>query len=107
MCRGRQAVGVASNLQAFLQAASILWSMTRIEVAIGDHPDEHSTSTIREGFTVRPRQGGARPIQPCQGTHEVLRDIQVSERELAEGPGIPHDQVAQELREMVRARLAA
>ncbi|MDZ7778949.1 MAG: type II toxin-antitoxin system Phd/YefM family antitoxin [Gemmatimonadota bacterium] len=37
---------------------------------------------------------------------EVLRDIQVSERELAEGRGIPHDQVAQELREIVRSRLA-
>ena len=37
---------------------------------------------------------------------ELRRDIQVSERELVEGRGIPHDQVAQELREMVRARLA-
>jgi prevent-host-death family protein len=37
---------------------------------------------------------------------EVLRDIQVSERELAEGRGIPHEQVAQELREIVRSRLA-
>jgi len=37
---------------------------------------------------------------------EVLRDIQMAERELAEGRGIPHDQVAQELREIVRSRLA-
>jgi prevent-host-death family protein len=36
---------------------------------------------------------------------EVLRDIQASERELAEGKGIPHEQVAQELREIVRSRL--
>jgi prevent-host-death family protein len=36
---------------------------------------------------------------------EVLRDIQVSERELAEGRGIPHEKVAQELREIVRSRL--
>ena len=37
---------------------------------------------------------------------EVLRDIHVSERELAEGKGIPHEQVAHELREVVRSRLA-
>ena len=36
---------------------------------------------------------------------EVLRDIQISERELAEGRGVPHEQVANELREMVRSRL--
>jgi prevent-host-death family protein len=37
---------------------------------------------------------------------EVLRDVQISERQLAAGKGIPHEQVAQELREVVRARLA-
>lgn len=37
---------------------------------------------------------------------EILRDIQVSERELAQGRGIPHEQVAQELREIVRARVS-
>jgi len=36
---------------------------------------------------------------------EVLRDIQISERELAEGRGVPHEQVANELREIVRSRL--
>lgn len=36
---------------------------------------------------------------------EVLRNIQVSERELAEGQGIPHEEVAQELRAIVRSRL--
>lgn len=36
---------------------------------------------------------------------EILRDVQVSERELAEGKGIPHEQVAQNLREIVRSRL--
>ena len=36
---------------------------------------------------------------------EILRDIQISERELAEGKGVPHEQVAQELREIVRSRL--
>ncbi len=35
---------------------------------------------------------------------EILRDIQVSERELAEGRGVPHDQVVQEVREIVRSR---
>ena len=37
---------------------------------------------------------------------EILRDVQVSERELAEGKGIPHEQVAQNLREIVRSQLA-
>ena len=37
---------------------------------------------------------------------EILRDIQISERELAEGKGIPHEQVVQELRALVRSRLA-
>lgn len=37
---------------------------------------------------------------------EILRDIQVSERELAEGRGIPHEQVAQELRDIVRSRVS-
>jgi len=37
---------------------------------------------------------------------ELLRDIQISERELAKGKGIPHEQVAQELRDLVRSRLA-
>ena len=37
---------------------------------------------------------------------EVLRDITLSERELAEGKGIPHDQVVEELREIVRSRAA-
>ena len=36
---------------------------------------------------------------------EVLRDIQISERELAEGKGVPHEQVAHELRKIVRSRL--
>ena len=36
---------------------------------------------------------------------EVLRDIQISERELAEGKGVPHEQVARELRAIVRSRL--
>jgi prevent-host-death family protein len=35
---------------------------------------------------------------------EILRDVQTSERELAEGRGVPHEQVAEELREIVRAR---
>jgi antitoxin YefM len=34
---------------------------------------------------------------------EILRDVQASERELAEGRGVPHEQVARELREIVRA----
>jgi prevent-host-death family protein len=34
---------------------------------------------------------------------EILRDVQASERELAEGRGIPHEQVAKELRDIVRA----
>jgi antitoxin YefM len=33
---------------------------------------------------------------------EILRDIQVSERELAQGRGVPHEEVAGELREVVR-----
>lgn len=37
---------------------------------------------------------------------EILRDIQAAERELAEGKGVPHEQVAQELRLALRARLA-
>ena len=37
---------------------------------------------------------------------EVLRDIYVSERELAEGKGVPHEEVARELRELLRTRLA-
>lgn len=37
---------------------------------------------------------------------EFLRDIHASERELAEGRGIPHEQVARELRDIVRTRLA-
>jgi antitoxin YefM len=36
---------------------------------------------------------------------EVLRDIQLSERELAEGKGVAHEEVARELRELVRARV--
>jgi len=36
---------------------------------------------------------------------EVLRDIQISERELAEGQGVPHEEVAEELRGIVRSRL--
>ncbi len=36
---------------------------------------------------------------------EILRDIQLSERELAEGRGTPHEQVVQELREIVRSRV--
>jgi len=35
---------------------------------------------------------------------ETLRDIQIAERELAEGKGIPHEQVVEELRELVRSR---
>jgi len=35
---------------------------------------------------------------------ETLRDIQIAERELAEGKGIPHEQVVEELRQIVRAR---
>jgi prevent-host-death family protein len=35
---------------------------------------------------------------------EVLRDISISELELAEGRGVPHAQVAQELREVIRSR---
>jgi prevent-host-death family protein len=37
---------------------------------------------------------------------EVLRDSYVSERELAEGKGVPHEEVARELRELLRSRLA-
>ena len=36
---------------------------------------------------------------------EVLRDIHISERELAEGKGVPHSEVAEELRELIRSRL--
>jgi antitoxin YefM len=36
---------------------------------------------------------------------EILRDIQISEQELAEGRGIPHDEVVRDLRAAVRARL--
>ena len=36
---------------------------------------------------------------------EVLRDISLSERELAQGKGIPHEQVAEQLREIVRSRV--
>jgi hypothetical protein len=35
---------------------------------------------------------------------DILRDIQISERELAEGKGVAHEEVAAELREIVRAR---
>jgi antitoxin YefM len=35
---------------------------------------------------------------------EILRDVQASERELAEGRGVPHEQVVRELREIVRKR---
>ena len=35
---------------------------------------------------------------------ETLRDIQIAERELAEGKGIPHEQVVEELRQVVRSR---
>ena len=38
---------------------------------------------------------------------EILRDIQVSEPELAGGRGVPHDQVVRELREIVQARRAS
>jgi antitoxin YefM len=38
---------------------------------------------------------------------EILRDIQGSELELAEGRGIPHDRVVRELRELIRARSTA
>lgn len=37
---------------------------------------------------------------------EVLRDIHMSECELAEGQGVPHEEVAGELRDLLRARLA-
>ncbi|MEQ8331029.1 MAG: type II toxin-antitoxin system Phd/YefM family antitoxin [Longimicrobiales bacterium] len=37
---------------------------------------------------------------------EVLRDVHMSERELAEGKGLPQEQVAKELREVVRSRLS-
>lgn len=36
---------------------------------------------------------------------EVLRDVYLSERELAEGKAIPHPEVASELRDLVRARI--
>lgn len=36
---------------------------------------------------------------------EVLRDVHLSERELAEGKAVPHEEVARELRELVRARV--
>jgi len=39
--------------------------------------------------------------------NEVLRDIQVSEQELAEGRAVSHDQEASELRKAVAARLPA
>lgn len=35
---------------------------------------------------------------------EILRDVQASERELAEGRGVSHERVAEELRQIVRAR---
>ena len=38
---------------------------------------------------------------------EILRDIQLSELELADGRGVPHDQVVRKLREIVQARLAS
>ena len=37
---------------------------------------------------------------------EVLRDVHRSERDLAEGRSVPHEEVARELRELVRARVA-
>lgn len=36
---------------------------------------------------------------------EVLRDIQLSEREFAEGKGVGHEEVSRELRELIRARV--
>jgi len=36
---------------------------------------------------------------------ELLRDIHLSERELAEGKGVAHEEVVRELRELVRARV--
>jgi prevent-host-death family protein len=35
---------------------------------------------------------------------EVLRDVVISERELAEGRTVPHEQVVEELRAVVRSR---
>ena len=35
---------------------------------------------------------------------EVLRDISISERQLAEGKGIPHEEVKAQLLEIVRGR---
>lgn len=37
---------------------------------------------------------------------ETLRDIHVSEAELAEGRGIPHEEVADRLRAIVQSRVA-
>ena len=37
---------------------------------------------------------------------EVLRDISISQRELSEGKGIPHEDVRAELLKMVRERTA-
>jgi len=47
---------------------------------------------------------GAEDYQDLIEEIEVLRDIQISERELAEGKGVPHEQVVQELLEIVRSK---
>lgn len=47
---------------------------------------------------------GAKDYEDLIEEIEVLRDIQISERELAEGKGVPHEQVVQELREIVRSK---
>jgi hypothetical protein len=39
-----------------------------------------------------------------QALLEILCDIHLSEREIAEGKALPHDEVARELRELIRAR---
>jgi len=45
---------------------------------------------------------GAEDYEALVEEVEVLRDIQIGERELAEGKGIPHEQVVEELRAIVR-----
>ena len=62
-------------------------------------------ATYSPGAPVMPFHKPTADIQPLTEELEVLRDIHLSERELAEGHAVPHAKVAEELRELVRARV--
>ena len=49
---------------------------------------------------------GAADYEALMEEVEVLRDISISERQLAEGKGVPHEEVVEELREIIRSRTA-